>query len=95
MYKHNFTNIAILVGTADLVCDMLAHQRFLMHKLKYKLKEPTKPWIMDGSFAGMASHFENGIRFYTIHGAGHLTSLQKPLQTLAIFKEMLGFGKIA
>ena len=92
--KHNFTNVVVYSGTTDELCDFVSTQLFLIHKLGFRLKEPTKAWLLNGSFAGMASRFENGLRFYTIHGAGHMAPTQKPVESMSVFKDMLGLEKI-
>lgn len=93
--KHNFHNVILYSGDADIVCDFLSTQRFLAHHMKYKLKEASRTWKLNGALAGIASRYENGLRFFTIHGAGHMTPQQKPEQSLAIFKDLLGIEKIA
>ena len=92
--KHNFTNVVVYSGTTDELCDFVSTQRFLIHKLGFRLKEPTKAWLLNGGYAGMVSRFENGLRFYTIHGAGHMAPIQKPVESLAVFKDMLALEKI-
>ena len=93
--KHKFTNVVIYSGDADIVCDFLSSQRFLVHHMKYRLKGSSKPWMLGGAVAGVASRFENGLRFFTVHGAGHMVPTQKPQQALAILKDMLAIEKIA
>lgn len=95
MEKHQMSNVLIYSGDADIVCDFLSSQRFLLHRMKYKLKEASRPWMLSGSIAGVATRFENGLRFYTVHGAGHMVPTQRPRESLAILKDLLTIEKIA
>lgn len=66
--KYKFYNIILYNGDADIACDFMSTQRFLVHHMKYKLKEESSPWFTEGRYAGVATSFENGLRYYTVHG---------------------------
>ena len=68
--KHRFTNVILYSGDADIVCDFLSTQRFLAHHMRYRLKEASRIWKLNGALAGVASRYDNGLRFFTVHGAG-------------------------
>lgn len=87
--KHNFTNIVFYNGDADIVCDFISTQRFLLHKMKFTLKQPSDSWKFDNEMAGLYSEFTNGVRYYTVHGAGHMVPIQKPGETISIIKSLL------
>ncbi|KAH9404020.1 hypothetical protein TYRP_014534 [Tyrophagus putrescentiae] len=93
--KHRFTNVILYSGDADIVCDFLSTQRFLAHHMRYRLKEASRIWKLNGALAGVASRYDNGLRFFTVHGAGHMVPTQKPEQSIAILKDLLGVERIA
>ena len=66
--KHKFNNIILYNGDVDMACDFITAQRFLLYRLKYKQTGESKHWFTDGRFSGFSTFYENGIRFFTVHG---------------------------
>ena len=87
--RHNFTNIILYNGDADIVCDFMHTQKFLLDKMKLELSEPSSAWTTNGKTAGLKYVFANGIKYYTIIGAGHYVPAHKPLQAIQIFNELI------
>lgn len=92
--KYKFSNIVFYNGDADIVCDFLSTQRFLLHHMNFTLSEPSRDWNLEDQLAGVQTRFNNGIRYFTIHGAGHMVPIQKPRQAIALIQELLGIKKI-
>jgi len=85
-------NIMIYSGDDDSVCATLGSQQFIWD-LGYENDEKWAQWKLDGQVAGYTTHFRgrgnNGFRFTTVHGAGHMVPATRPAQSLQVFKNFL------
>ena len=67
--KYLFINIILYNGDTDLAADFGSTQHLLEYRLKFYIRRRrSKPWFVDGRFAGIVTKFWNGIHHYSVHG---------------------------
>jgi carboxypeptidase C (cathepsin A) len=87
-------NLMIFSGDDDSICATMGTQQFIW-KLGYAVKEKWAPWMMDGQVSGFTTKFCNlatctdGLRFSTVHGAGHMVPATRPAQALEVLRKYL------
>ncbi|CAG2108324.1 unnamed protein product [Medioppia subpectinata] len=58
------------------------------------LQSWTEDGRVDGRVGGFAQHYENGLSFVLVRGAGHLAPADQPEAALQVLKELTGISKI-
>ena len=90
--KHKIPKMIVYNGDIDLVCDLIADQKFV-DDLGYKLIANYRKWSVGGRTAGFVKRYE-GISFMTVRNAGHKVPKDQPESALAIIKELLGISNV-
>jgi len=80
-------NIMIFSGDDDSVCGTMGTQSW-MWRLGYPVLKQWAPWHHNGQVAGFELRFD-GLRFVTVHGAGHEVPAFKPGPSLQLFQAFL------
>ncbi|RLN95138.1 hypothetical protein BBJ28_00024867 [Nothophytophthora sp. Chile5] len=80
--------VLIYSGDADSVVNFLGTQRWITEEAGLALT-PASPWHAwigpDDQIAGYQQHFELGLTFKTVKGAGHMVPAVRPLHGLHLF----------
>jgi carboxypeptidase C (cathepsin A) len=79
--------LMIFSGDDDSICATMGTQQFIWD-LGYAVKEKWAPWTMDGQVSGFTTQFD-GLRFSTVHGAGHMVPNTRPTQALEVLRKYL------
>jgi carboxypeptidase C (cathepsin A) len=77
----------IFSGDDDSICATMGTQQFIWN-LGYAVKEKWAPWNMNGQVSGFTTKFD-GLRFSTVHGAGHMVPSTRPEQALEVVRKYL------
>jgi len=81
-------DIMIYSGDDDAICATLGTQQFVWD-LGFAVKEDWSVWSQgDGQVAGYTTLFD-GLRFTTVHGAGHMVPSTRPSQSLDLLRKFL------
>ena len=90
--------MAIMSGDDDTVCSTMGTQQFIWDLGYNEFWEYWKPWTVAGDMskqlAGMTTLFRvldqipgsTGLRFTTVHGAGHMVPATRPDQALDVLR---------
>jgi len=80
-------NIMVFSGDDDSVCGTIGTQSWVW-ELGYAVIKKWSPWHFNGQVAGFELRFD-GLRFATVHGAGHEVPAFKPGPSLQLFNAFL------
>ena len=88
-------SLMVYSGDDDAICATLGSQEWIWN-MGFIVTEEWQPVTLDGQVAGMTVKFvpnkdtqTNGLRFTTVHGAGHMAPSTRPAQTLEIIRKFL------
>ncbi|CAG2165562.1 unnamed protein product [Oppiella nova] len=95
--KYRIGKILVYNGDFDSICDFITDARFV-EGLGYRYTEEYRPWTVDGKpdgvEGGFVQHYERGLSYLTVRGAGHAVPTYKPEAALQILKALLGYTKL-
>ncbi|CAG2112307.1 unnamed protein product, partial [Medioppia subpectinata] len=99
--KYKIGKYVVYNGDFDTACTFLLGQRFvdgIAVNTNSKKAEDYRQWkedgTPDGAIGGFVQHYENGLTFVLVRGAGHMVPEDKPEAALQIFKYLIGISKL-
>ncbi|XP_054155121.1 lysosomal protective protein-like [Oppia nitens] len=95
--KYSLGKFVVYNGDFDIMCDFISDSRFV-DNLELKKTDTYKQWTNDGTkdgdIGGFVQHYEKGVSFVLVRGAGHMVPQDKPEAGLQVFKYILGLTKL-
>ncbi|CAG2116714.1 unnamed protein product, partial [Medioppia subpectinata] len=94
---YKIPKLIVYNGDFDTVCNFIADQRFVS-SLGFQKANHYREWTVDGTsdgvIGGFVQHYEKGLSFVLVRGAGHMVPTDKPEAALQLLKGLLGFAKL-
>ncbi|CAG2116129.1 unnamed protein product, partial [Medioppia subpectinata] len=84
--------LVIFNGNFDSVCDHIANQRFVDSLNLRKLSDYSSWVTPDGTIGGFVQHYEKGLSYVLVRGAGHMVPHDKPEAALQMLKNVIGIS---
>ncbi|CAG2175402.1 unnamed protein product [Oppiella nova] len=101
IHRYKIGRYVVYNGDFDIMCDFVSDQRFvdgIAVSTKSQKIESYREWRVDGKpdgvLGGFVQHYENGLSFVLVRGAGHMVPEDKPEAGLQVFKHLLGKAKL-